>query len=232
MSDLKTGTKVMHPMFGAGTVRGVSGSGPDAKITVDFGSAIGQKKLIASVANLKSLESDDGDAPPIRTTNAWFEVLDATTSPKAGRHPPRDKIHATISAAVRQQDFWAAVRERLRSLGSAPRVLDDLNENISITLSGLLTVRIIVRHAELVRPDNAVLARAIAETIAARYLGDFQAFVFKLDVGVQHALDAANLISISDESVTDLPDRDPKRRPLPVTPKGVITSRPKRRDDY
>jgi len=231
MSELKPGTQVMHPLFGAGTVRGVSGSGPDAKITVDFGSAVGQKKLLASVANLKSLDSDDGDAPAVQT-NAWFEVLEATTSPKPGRHPPRDKIHATLSAAVRQQDFWAAVRERLRTIGSAPRVLDDLNEKVSMSVNGLLSLRIVVRHSELIRPNDAVLARAIAETLGARYLGDFQALEIKVDVGVQHALDAVNLISISDENVTDLPDRDPKRRPLPVTPKGVITSRPKRRDDY
>jgi hypothetical protein len=111
-------------------------------------------------------------------------------------------------------------------------VLDDLNEKVSVGMRGLLTLRIVVRHSELIRPNDAVLARAIAETFAARYLGDFQAFVFTLNVGVQHSLDAANLVSISDENVTDLPDRDPKRRPLPVTPKGVITSRPKRRDDY
>jgi hypothetical protein len=231
MSDLKPGSKVLHPLFGAGTVRAVSGSGPDAKITVDFGSAVGQKKLIASVANLKSTESVDGEAAPA-VANRWYEVYEGKADPRPGRRPVAERIHAALASAVRTPEFWATVRERLRAGGNVPRVLDDLSGNISVHFFSLLKARIVVRHSELVRPGDAVLARAIAATLTERYLSDFQPFSHTLNVGVQNALDEASLITIGDEPIENLPDRDPKRRPLPVTPKGVITSRPKRHDDY
>src|SRR6185436_7173874 len=107
MSGLKPGTKVLHPLFGAGTVRAMSGSGANTKITVDFCSGVGQKTLLECVANLKIADVDEkiGSAQK----SEWFEVLEASASPKPGRHPPRESLHAALKAAVQQMEFWIAV---------------------------------------------------------------------------------------------------------------------------
>lgn len=220
----------MHALFGAGTVRAISGSGPDAKITVDFAPAVGQKKLVASVANLKTLEAVEGGVPA-GPPGEWYEILIALAPPKAGRHPTLEKVHETLMNAVRQHEFWVAVRERLRSLGSVPRVLDQLNGNISMTCGGLLHVIIVIRHGEVVREAEAVLARVMIEILAARHLGSFQPISTEVRVGVEYPLDESNLVFVTDEQ-SALPDRGPKYPLRLVTPKGVIKSRPKRRDDY
>jgi DNA helicase-2/ATP-dependent DNA helicase PcrA len=48
------GERVRHPRFGAGTIVDVSGSGRDAKVTVDFDDeAVGQKRLVIAYAGLE-----------------------------------------------------------------------------------------------------------------------------------------------------------------------------------
>jgi DNA helicase-2/ATP-dependent DNA helicase PcrA len=49
-----TGERVRHPRFGAGTIVDVSGSGRDAKVTVDFDDeAVGEKRLVIAYAGLE-----------------------------------------------------------------------------------------------------------------------------------------------------------------------------------
>ena len=48
------GARVRHPRFGAGTIADVSGSGRDAKVTVDFDDeTVGQKRLVIAYAGLE-----------------------------------------------------------------------------------------------------------------------------------------------------------------------------------
>jgi DNA helicase-2/ATP-dependent DNA helicase PcrA len=48
------GERVRHPRFGAGTIVDVSGSGRDAKVTVDFDDeAVGEKRLVIAYAGLE-----------------------------------------------------------------------------------------------------------------------------------------------------------------------------------
>src|SRR4051794_28065592 len=64
MSDFKRGDKILHPMFGPGEVAAVSGSGADAKLTIDFAPSVGRKKLLAGVVNLKKADGDTPVAAP------------------------------------------------------------------------------------------------------------------------------------------------------------------------
>src|SRR6201986_4459270 len=125
----KAGLRVQHPLFGTGTIRAVTGSGNDAKLTIDFAPSVGQKKLLASVAKLKLLDVEDEDGQPLPSAPAapaaWYEILDAQFALRAGHRAPDDDVHARLRRDITQADFWAAVRERVRTLGHAPRVLDD-----------------------------------------------------------------------------------------------------------
>ncbi len=47
------GDKVKHPKFGTGTIVFRTGEGDKQKVTVKFGSEVGEKKLLASLAKLK-----------------------------------------------------------------------------------------------------------------------------------------------------------------------------------
>ncbi|MGC8840408.1 MAG: hypothetical protein ACP5QZ_03000 [Candidatus Sumerlaeaceae bacterium] len=47
--------KVEHPVFGKGKVTAVLGDGENAKVIVDFGKEIGEKKLVIRLARLKKL---------------------------------------------------------------------------------------------------------------------------------------------------------------------------------
>ena len=44
--DLTPGDRVNHDKFGMGKVVAIAGSGPNAQVTVDFGGAVGQKRLL------------------------------------------------------------------------------------------------------------------------------------------------------------------------------------------
>ena len=229
MSDLKTGMKVIHPMFGTGTIRAISGSGADAKITVDFSGAVGQKKLLAGVANLTPIGESGSSAPQ---PTKWFERVCVECKPKPGRRPVFDRVYEAIHSEIVLNEFWIAVRERMRAKGLAPKVLDDISGQISISVSEPLQIDICIKHAELIRPADQQLAISIFEVISQRLLIDFDAHIPTPAFGVSGELVEEDVITLSDEDLSNLPDRSPKRRPLPVTPKGVIKSRPKRRDDY
>lgn len=57
------GNKVKHPKFGTGTVVFRTGEGDKQKVTVKFGSEIGEKKLLAGLANLKVITERPTLAP-------------------------------------------------------------------------------------------------------------------------------------------------------------------------
>lgn len=69
--QIDVGDKVRHPKFGLGTVMFRAGSGEDSKLTVKFGSDVGEKKLIVRYAKLKKIverptlapEPTEGTAP-------------------------------------------------------------------------------------------------------------------------------------------------------------------------
>ncbi len=227
----KTGLRVIHPVFGAGTIRVVSGSGDQAKLTIDFSSSVGQKKLLAGVANLKILDPESSVAAP-QNIDAWFEILEAAFTLRPNQRRPGDDVHARIQADVARPDFLAAVRERVRAAGKAPRVLDDPAGHISVRSSGNLVLRVVVRHPELLRADDAALTYVIADVLAARQLQEFQRTPSRATISTTPSLDEDEIITPQDGTPDNLPDRAPLRRPIREQPKGQIRARPKSRDDY
>lgn len=230
--ELKSGMRVVHPLFGNGTVRAVNGSGGDARITVDFAGNVGQKKLVAGVANLQVLQAGPDAAPLPMATSAWYETLDAACQPRPGRRPIIEKIIAALRDEVSRQEFWIQLRELLRRSGSTPRVLDDPHDRIALSVSGALQVRIVAKHPELVRHTDAVLCRTIFDLLAERCLIDFEVKHRNVTVAVSGELPESDIVNVSDSQPESLPDRAPLRRPKPVQPKGTIRSRGKRSDDY
>lgn len=230
----KSGLRIAHPLFGIGTIRAVAGSGPETKLTIDFAPSVGQKKLLASVANLKLLEAGDAtaSAPAVAPSNAWFEILEAEFALRPGQRQPADDVHHRIQADVSRSDFWVTVRERVRAAGKAPRVLDDLDGHVSVRSSGNLILRVIVKHGELVRADDAVLGQAIATVLIARQLQEYHAVNSRVSISIVAALDDDYVVTVQEAELGELPDRAPKRRPVREQPKGQIRARPKRRDDY
>jgi hypothetical protein len=234
----KPGLRVTHPLFGTGTVRAVTGSGDQAKITVDFAPSVGQKKLLAGVANLKIVDSDGSHSrsssqPSPAIHHAWFETLDATYRLRSGqRVASDDDMDRRVREDAARPDFWALVRERARAAGRAPRVLDDLSGKVSITISGRLQLRIVVQHDELLRQADAFLAEAIAQTLAQRQLQEYERAAGTVAVTTEAELDDSNLLVFGSADIGELPDRAPLRRPIREAPKGQIRSRPRRRDDY
>lgn len=227
------GARVRHPLFGDGVVREVSGSGPSAKITVEFSPSVGRKKLLAGVAKLSSA---DGPAPEERSAAAnvsapksttWVEALDATLELIRGKHVARERLIDEMEQAVRTLPFWSAVREQLRSYGFAPRVMDDISGRVSFSIDSALKIRIRVEHRELLNPDQRVLAQAILAVLQQRFLMNFNPPRVKTDFGIQLSLDEAHIIEIQDEELGELSPRAPLRRPLREQPKGVIRNRPK-----
>lgn len=219
-------------MFGAGTVRTVAGAGPEAKITVDFSPSVGQKKLLASVANLRVADGAGDGAPPRSGATAWYEILDVQLEARPNRRPNREMLTVEINRALRQAEFWIVVRERIRGRGIAPKVLDEVSGNLSCSVSGLLRLKIVVRHSELVRPETTLLAQVILDEMSLRLFNEFQTPRMAKRVDTEHGLIDADVITLEDAAIENLPDRQMRQRPKPVTPKGVIKSLPKRRDDY
>ena len=226
--DLNPGSKVFHALFGTGTVRAVSGSGPSAKITVNFGAAVGDKTLLAAAAPLQPA------AEGSTAEQHWCEVLTVECSLRRGSPLPapntvRDAIHARASNPA----FWVTVREALRAgQGSAPRVLDAPSGCVSLSVRERYAFEIRIKHAEPLRPAQLVLARAIFEVLLQQGLKDFERFGFRTELVPGGALVETDIIAVNDEGLPQLADRAPRRRPLPVRPKGVIPNMPRRRDDY
>lgn len=76
--EFKPGERVLHPLFGAGVIRVVSGSGAQARLTVDFSSQIGTKKLVAGMANLRSSGSSASGSAAEAPASAWYEITRVT----------------------------------------------------------------------------------------------------------------------------------------------------------
>ncbi|MEI6231897.1 MAG: hypothetical protein WCT04_02510 [Planctomycetota bacterium] len=231
MSDFKPGDTVLHALFGNGVVAAIAGSGPDARITVDFAPSVGRKKLLASVAHLEPADSNPSSSSG-PAASAWFEVLEATLRPRRGRRV--DGIHTgdLILTETGKPEFWIAVRERLRSRGQIPKVIDDPNGRVSVSSTGLMTLDVRVQHDSMNDARSAVAARAIFDELFERVLRDFEAPSFVSRSGIQYPLAEEDLVYIEEAELGNLPERSSRMRPKRVTPKGVITSLPKRRDDY
>jgi hypothetical protein len=230
MNELKVGMQVLHSMFGQGTIRAISGDGPSAKITVDFAANVGQKKLLASVANLTQLGASS--KAPV-SCGAWYEVLEVAASPAAGRRIDWPRLEQRIRSGFQQPEFWNAVREKLRAAGAAPKVLDDISGHISVSIKiNPFKLDIRIRHTEMLREPERILARAMYEIIRARELDDFQNFQERFEFGVQHQLVDADLIRLDEADLGALPDRAPKRAPARVDAKGYVKPARRRYDQY
>jgi hypothetical protein len=230
MDELKVGMQVLHKMFGQGTVRAISGDGPSAKITVDFGSNVGQKKLLANVANLTPLGISN-TAP--KSSGVWYEVIEVAASPAPGQKIDWLQLEQRIRSGFLQPEFWNAVREKLRAAGAAPKVLDDISGHISVSIkTNPFKLDIRIRHAEMLREPERILARAMYEILRARELHEFQNFQERFDFGVQHQLVDADLIHLDEADLGALPDRAPKRAPARVDPKGYVKPARRRYDQY
>ena len=232
MHDFKSGDKVTHPIFGAGVVSLVAGSGSDSKITIDFASNVGRKKLLASMANLRlqnagSVTQDDDEITPA----VWVEALDAELRPRRGGRFDGDYLREKCRAECGAPPFWIGLREKLRARGHVPKLLDDPSGKISVSFSGYSCVRIRVAHES---PDEARAsgcAAALLELLEATVLRDFQTLNRRVNAGFDFKIEPQDVLEIVEDKV-DLPDRQPMQRPKRVQPKGVIRSMPKRRDDY
>ncbi|HEY3319422.1 MAG TPA: hypothetical protein VGP72_02960 [Planctomycetota bacterium] len=227
-SELKPGTKVSHTLFGIGTVRNVLGTGASAKVSIDFGSSVGAKTLVAGAAPLRLA----GDASTAR--QHWCEILIARGRLKAGqRMPALAGLRETISACASSSAFWSSVRDVLRANQSpAPRVLDAPNGCVSISVREQLEIEIRIRHEELLQPAQVVLGRAVLDVMARECLREFEIGVVRSEYASGVELLDGDVVTIEDSAPEQLPDRAPRRAPVRVRPKGVITNRPRRRDDY
>ncbi len=63
IENFDIGDKVKHPKFGTGTIVFRTGEGDKQKVTVKFGSDVGEKKLLVSLANLKLISERPTLAP-------------------------------------------------------------------------------------------------------------------------------------------------------------------------
>jgi len=233
----QSGQQVLHPTFGRGTIRSVSGSGDDTRLTIDFAGGVGQKKLLAKAVKLTVLGAAGetaAAAPPVPAPAVWIERCELAARPRPGVRVPAQRIHDDVRALVRRFDFWIAVRDRLRSRGNAPEVLDEPAGQISVSCTGLLNVEIRIRHRRFLRPDELALARAIAELIAAQTLAEFSCDIGGVALQPDGALNDADLVTIEDAGVseTELSPRQPLRRPKRVASPGTIRNRGRGRDDY
>ncbi len=229
MSEFKSGDKVIHAMFGRGVVAAIAGSGPDARVTVDFAPSIGRKKLLASVANLQKVDADLSSAS---ASDAWFEELQVSAKPRIPRCVESNRICNEIRAELARPVFWIAVRERLRARGQAPKAIDDPNNSAYVSSSGLLNLSLVVRHDALADARDGVASRAIFDELAVHVLREFEAFSFTAKTSIQCPLDEEDRVILNETKLGEFPARESRMRPKRVQPKGVITSLPRRRDDY
>jgi hypothetical protein len=233
--DLKPGTRVIHQMFGSGVVRAVSGSGPDARITVDFSGSVGQKKLMAGVANLRVAEAGETARPsaaPAPVKSSWYECLEARCNASPGRRPVALSVIDAIRVELAKPQYWTAVRERLRERGFVPRAIDDIAGRVFVHAEGNLRIEISIRHDEMLKSQDAVMAQAMFAELQRWHLGDYQCSPGAARVELQNPLNDEDEVVLVDETPENLPDRAPKRNPVRVQPKGSIRNRPRQRDQY
>jgi hypothetical protein len=225
--DLKPGSKVFHALFGVGTVRALSGAGSTAKATISFGPSVGDKTLLVASAPLRPADES------LNPVQHWCESLTVRCALRRGRQQPnldavRERIRVSVSAAA----FWTAVREALRAAqNTVPKVLDDPSGSVSISVRAPFDLEIRIKHTELLKPEQRVLARAVFRILAQQCLGEIETLNFRADFTPGGALVQADLVEVSDDALP-LTDRAPRRKPLPVRAKGLITNMPRRRDDY
>jgi hypothetical protein len=224
--ELKPGIKVLHGLFGVGTVRDVSGTGPSAKVTVSFGPSVGDKKLIVGSAPLRLAENAS-------SCQHWRERLTATCSLRQGhRLPALQAVRETLHTRASTPAFWTTVRDELRTANRpAPKVLDAPSGCVSISLHRQFEIEICIRHAEMLKPNQFVLARAVLDVLARECLREFEISNLRPEFGPGGELSDEDVIVVHDADVPHT-DRAPLWKPLPVRPKGVIPNRPRRRDDY
>ena len=231
MGKFKSGDKVKHALFGRGVVRSVTGAGNDARLTVDFSPTVGPKKLLEGMANLAPGTVQVAPIPDPAGSEAWFDSFHAACQPRRRERYEPNELHARIRAEVRRPDFWIEVRDRLRDRGLAPRVLDHPSGRVSVTPTGMLTLRIRVRHHSMDEATNTPAGGAIFDTLCARLLRDFEGFVMQTETGLEFPLVEEDIVTIDDSEPGELPARAPKRLKR-VAAKGVIRAVPRRRDDY
>lgn len=243
MEKINPGDKVFHKQFGTGVVAEVRGSGVDARITVDFPSAVGRKKLLASAGTLfpdSSSASRSDAATPVAGAQ-FLEVFSAELRVRRGRSVNPERIRDELREELSKPQFWLAVREKMRAKGSMPAVLDNPSGRVSVTPSGMLSLDICVDHGiGNARDSQSLTSFTIFRVLEDSVLRDFEqrpptdAHVSYLErqSRIPKELDELNLVQIVDPDLGPLPERAPLRSPKRVAPKGQIRSMPKRRDDY
>jgi len=84
LENFDIGDKVKHPKFGAGTIVFRTGEGEKQKVTVKFGSDVGEKKLLVSLANLKLIS----ERPTLAPVAAESPVEAEPGRARLGKHDP------------------------------------------------------------------------------------------------------------------------------------------------
>lgn len=229
---------MLHSVFGMGTVRAISGSGPDARVTVDFGGSVGQKKLLAGMANLRLAEGDTPQAiaPGAAVRTYWYEIYETQIIVKPGHRPFIDNTTELLYRSLAASNFWAAVRVRLRETGKVPQALDDLDGRVYARIARSapkqIKIALMIKHDHLMRPEDVVLAHAAVEQLGGWHLGDYHTLPPYANYQVTPTLDESCLIEMQENDPGPLPDRTPTRRPIREQPKGVIRNRQTRPDEY
>jgi len=92
IENFDIGDKVKHPKFGTGTVMFRTGEGDKQKVTVKFGSDVGEKKLLVSLANLKLIS----ERPTLAPEAAPVEAVPGRTRLKADDDEDEDDDDVVI----------------------------------------------------------------------------------------------------------------------------------------
>lgn len=90
MQDIENfdiGDKVKHPKFGTGTIMFRTGEGDQQKLTVKFGSDVGEKKLLAGPAKLKLIS----ERPTLAPEGAAVEAVPGRTKLAKSGDDDKDK---------------------------------------------------------------------------------------------------------------------------------------------
>ncbi len=99
IENLDIGDKVKHPKFGTGTVVFRTGEGDKQKATVKFGSDVGEKKLLVSLAKLKIISER-----PTLAAEASVEAVPGRTRLGKGDGDTNDDDDKKILAIDGEED--------------------------------------------------------------------------------------------------------------------------------